>query len=222
MRTIDINITGVAGLRRLVRDAGFDESKVKRDEGGRFSSTNAGKAGREKVAKILADKPNVPEDQRWLSEYATKEYTGSREEVSLKELADYGVLLANKENSSHLRGFQGQMKYKNSEINEIPLDKIIFYQPSVNKGKLEHFAEHYNLDPADIHREGQLKKHDAPAVTLYPDGTITSSDHHRLIASMLRGDRTALARVFTVAGSPGDYRQVKTKKDKSIEKVRGD
>lgn len=37
-RTIDINITGVAGLRRLARDAGFDESKHPRAANGQFGS----------------------------------------------------------------------------------------------------------------------------------------------------------------------------------------
>lgn len=38
VRTIDINITGVAGLRRTARDAGFDESKHPRTENGQFGS----------------------------------------------------------------------------------------------------------------------------------------------------------------------------------------
>jgi len=165
-----------------------------------------------RVKDILNTKPTVPEDQRWLQTFHLEGYTNNKDEVHTKDL---GVKIATHDNipDSNLP-HRGSKSYNKTNLRSIPLKDVHYTQTSVNKGKLEHFAEHYHPKIEDFHPEdGVLSKWEAPHATKYPDGKYVSSDHHRLIASHLRGDTHAFARVSTLDyDGGGGLTQVKTPK----------
>jgi hypothetical protein len=208
MTTISLHIRVPRGVSRFL-DA-FEEGKVRRDGDGKF--TKGGASEKAAAIKRVDSAPSVPEDQRWLSEGHYSTYTKNPDEVSLRDL---GVKLATRESDVGKwsgRTIKNALKYEHGGLQMVPLDRMHFYQPSVNKEKLKHFIEHYDLDPKDVHTTKELRKYEAPAVTMYPDGTMSSADHHRLVAAILRGDSHALARVSTLAENPDrTLKWVKTK-----------
>lgn len=145
------------------------------------------------------------DDDYWLGKHATEKYTDNREEVHPKDL---GMKM------STGKGQHAPLpknSYELTKLQKVPLDKIEYTQPRVNREKLRHFMHHYHPSEEDFHTPTELRKHEAPYVTKYPDGTYVSHDHHRLIASHLRGDTHAIARVATMKDSPKGFKQVKTK-----------
>ncbi len=166
----------------------------------------------DELKKKLDALPSVPKDQRWLHKSQTEKYSDSEDEIHTKHVAK----MATNETHGHWRtDHRSEPKYSKTELRKIPLDKVHYSQPSLNKGKLLHFAKHYHPEKGDFHpRDGVLSKHEAPHAFHYPDGTYVSSDHHRLIASHLRGDTHAWARVHTKVSGPNGLRYVKTKKEK--------
>ena len=171
------------------------------------------------MQSYLGTKPTVPRENNRLMEEQVNRYSDSPDEVLIKHLEDRGVLVATPERLPEAMKMKtGFPKYNQTELRTIPLDKVHYTQPSVNKGKLAHFAEHYHPDVTDFHPEdGVLSKWEAPGVNAYPDGTYTTADHHRLIAAKLRGDTHAIARVATWGIDPRNsdkLRVVKTKKEK--------
>lgn len=149
----------------------------------------------------------------------TERYTKSSDEVKVADLgfkktADLPDHILN---ATH----RGSQTYEKTELQHINLDpdKIHFSQRSVNVGKVKHFMQHYDADPKKMHKHDELRDWEAPQVHLYPDGNITTSDHHRLTALMLRGDKTTIARVSTWVHDHkrGGFKQAKTKIDKSIQ-----
>ncbi len=168
----------------------------------------------------LDNAPKLPHDQNWLSDYATKKYTDDPTEVSIK----HGLGLKKVSDHPHTgkyREIKGKPSYSKTALQHVKLDDVHYTQPSVNVGKLHHFITNYHPDPKKIHKDGELREYDAPSVSKYVggdlDGYIESSDHHRLIASHLRGDTHAIARVTTFEHAGGNnYRVVKTKQDKNI------
>lgn len=202
------------------RDAKFDESKITRAENGQFGS-GGGSSARSRVSAALAKKESVPEEKRFLEGRRTREYTNSREEVYISDLADLGVKKLTQEDAERLSGeWKTGIDPRKTEIQRVLLSDIKFSQPSVNKGKLEYFAENYDPHPSQFHRYGKNADFDAPEVFRWPDGTLTSQDHHRLIASLLRGDTHALASVVTVSGDKKrGFSQESSSKDPEVQKM---
>ena len=144
----------------------------------------------------LKDLPKVPEDERWLHRSQYQNYNDNPEEVKVRDLG-----LKMQSDLPNYGKLHGKVNWKRGALRDVPVSEIHYSQPSVNIGKLEHFAKHYNPKPEDFSKWEDVGKegHDymAPVVHQMPDGKYRSHDHHRLIASHLRGDKTAIAHVYT-------------------------
>jgi phage-related protein (TIGR01555 family) len=208
----DPELTG----EKPAEDAQWNEVDHARAANGQFTSGGGG----EKVAKLLETLPTKPRDDNWLHEGQTSRYTSSPDEVRSKDLESHGVNVLTREKQKQLFPYRfnvrKQMSRKKAALSKVDLSKVFFSQPSVNKGKLAYFAEMYHPEPDDfepVKSDDRFNKPagDAPFVTLYPNGYMTSSDNHRLIASILRGDKEALANVVTYVEGKDGLEQVTTK-----------
>jgi hypothetical protein len=193
----------------------FEEDNHPRDGDGKFTSGSSKVA---EVKRLLDALPRVPKENRWLHPKAVSEYTSDFDEVYTKDLP--GIKMATSENvPMATQRHHGSATYKKTELQRINLSNVYYTQPQVNPGKLEYFVENYHPKSEDFHQndnDASGKWGDAPRVNLYPDGSITSTDHHRLIASSIRGDRTAIARVTTWENKGGELVQVRSKKGKNL------
>jgi hypothetical protein len=166
----------------------------------------------------LDNAPRVAEDQRRLDHNQIKDYTQDPHEVYVMQI---GFKTLNHLPDSHKTYKKyGPQKYAKTELQHINLDpdKLHFSQQSVNVEKVKHFMKHYDSDPKKMHKYDELRNWEAPQVHVYPDGNMTTGDHHRLIALMLRGDKSTIARVTTWGHNHknGGYQQLKPRKDTSI------
>ena len=167
--------------------------------------------------KDIDSVPVIPHEENWLHSSQTEPYTKSSDEVQVKDLGfkKHVDLPDHIKHQNH-----GPISYAKTELQHINLDpeKVHFSQRSVNVGKVKHFMQHYDADPKKMNTHDEAREWEAPSVHMYPDGNIATSDHHRLTALMLRGDKTTIARVYTWDHDRkrGGFKQVKTKKDKSI------
>ena len=162
-------------------------------------------------SEVLAKVKNIPHEDNWLDDTHYKSYGNKPEEVKTSDLGMKMHSDLPHDNSQR----KGEYKYKNSALQRVPLDKMHYSQRSVNRGKLEHMMKHYHPHHTDFHPEdGVLSKHEAPEVFKHVDGNYSTSDHHRLIASHLRGDTHAIARVYELKkNSDGSVSQKKSKSD---------
>jgi hypothetical protein len=173
----------------------------------------------------IHDAPSVNHDNRWLEKYHYKDYTDNPDEVKIKDL---GLKMLDNEHMGSETGrakhgisanYNLKHEYDKSALQKVPLDKVSYIQPSVNREKIKYFMKNYHPNVEDFHQKnGELRKYEAPTVYKYPDGTYVATDHHRLIASHLRGDTHAIARVYeygTKKNSNGNtvYTQKKAKSD---------
>lgn len=157
----------------------------------------------EEYHPVLDSAPSVPEEQRWLSDIHIRDYTSNPDEVRVRDLGmkvAHADMVAHKwsdHNPKHMKD-----GYAGTELQHVPLDKIHYYQPSVNREKVRYFIKHFHLDPDKVHtNDGELREYEAPFVDRFHLGNgkyeYETADHHRLIAATLRGDTHAIARVRT-------------------------
>lgn len=193
----------------------FEETKHPRDHG-KFASSTGGAAS-DTVHEKLKNVPRVDADKRRLHVSQVNEYTSDPAEVRIDSLGAHGIKMAGAD-TTPLAGHSARAaKYSQSELVKVPLDKIHYTQPTVNVGKLKDLAAKYNPSVEDFHTtKGELRKLEAPSVNMYPDGTMVTGDHHRLIAAKLRGDTHAIVRAYTYEHTPKGLQPVKTKKPKSF------
>jgi len=181
--------------------AEFDESKHPRGPDGRFGVGGPGKASRDRVTEVLAALPTRDPAENWLEAYHYEKYTNDPAEVTISDIP--GLKTATWGNSPWTKYRQPSKAFKINRKNEslayVPIEEIVFQQPSVNKAKLAALAETYDPQPDDIDPNPDTRTNDVPRVAAFPNGQYSSDEHHRLIAAYLRGDKVALVRLRTYA-----------------------
>jgi hypothetical protein len=154
---------------------------------------------KEKVKGILDALPTVPKEQNYLSKSETEKYSLNQDEVFLNDIPGVKTLSKDgepwgEENTAYVSGAPDVRTPGMFLQTKIPLRDLYFHQPSVNKEKVEYFAEHYS----------KPKKGDAPTVYVFPNGNFYTRDHHRLLACLLRGDKSADVDLVKVGPSKGN------------------
>ena len=187
-------------------DSGYREEDHPRAANGQFNSGGKAFISKAKANNLMNRMPEVPEEERWLSEYRHKRYGGDPREVTVKSI---GMKLGTQTALHDLPNAPRKMNMKMAAHTEVDLSNLYAMQPSVCQAQVADLAENYDSDK---------NLDDLPYVVKYPDGRcLLMSGTHRAAAQVLRGQSKMLANVVTLKTdphNPGHTKQVKTEKAK--------